>query len=176
MTHGRGRGSRPSTLAQPSVSQRKLARNPFPVSCELALSPSPRRPWERTSRSPGVRGDDEPIIGPTSASTLHLWGPKQLKPKFAAVLGRSEGVNPYLLRHSHASLLPYCAYTVPSAAARMGHAATEHLSTGAHAIKALKGQTIRYADLDAAISAARAEPGVLLGFPPLPKVAILQGT
>ncbi len=54
---------------------------------------------------------------------------------------------------THASLLHYCGYTVPSAAARMGHAATEHLSTYAHVVKALEGRP-HCADLDALIAAS----------------------
>jgi integrase len=109
----------------------------------------------------GVPGDDEPIIGPSASSYLHSWGAAKLKPTVKAATGRSDGVTPYLLRHTHASLLHYCGYTLPSAAERMGHAATEHLTTYAHVVKALEGQPQRYADLDALITAARAE----LAFP-----------
>ena len=68
-------------------------------------------------------------------------------------------MTPYLLRHTHASLLHYSAHTVPSAAARMGHSGAEHLATYAHVIETLEGQ--RYADLDALIADARAN----LAFP-----------
>jgi integrase len=103
----------------------------------------------------GVPGDDQPIIGPTAPSTLHQFGPTKLQPVARNAIGRSEGMTPYLLRHTHASLLHYCGHTVPSAAARMGHSGTEHLATYAHVIKALEGQP-HYADLDALIAAARA--------------------
>jgi integrase len=112
------------------------------------------RRWRLES---GVPDDDQPIIGPTSASWLYQWGPERLKPTVKAATGRTDGVTPYLMRHSHASLLHYCGYTVPSAAARMGHAGTEHLATYAHVIKALEGKPTRWADLDAAIAEARTE-------------------
>ena len=77
---------------------------------------------------------------------------------------------PYPLRHAHASLLHYCGFTVPSAAARMGHAATEHLTTHAYVVKASEGRP-HYADLDALISAARAD----LAFPSRSRTAAENG-
>ena len=133
------------------------------------------RELRRWRMAAGVPDEDEPIIGPSAPSYLYSWGPNRLQPAVKVAIGRSDGVTPYLLRHSHASLLHYCGYTVPSAAARMGHAATEHLTTYAHVIKVLEGQAARYADLDAAIAAARAE----LAFPSRSRSAaesgVLQG-
>lgn len=127
------------TITVPAETQRELRR------------------WRLES---GVPDDDRPIVGAITAGTMGQWGPATLKPTVRATVGRTEGVTPYLLRHTHASLLHYCGYTVPSAAARMGHAATEHLSTYAHVVKALEGRP-HYADLDALIAAARAD----LAFP-----------
>ncbi len=101
-----------------------------------------------------------PIVGQTTAYAFNHWGAHKLKPAVKATVGRTDGVVAYLLRHTHASLLHYCGYTVPSAAARMGHAATEHLTTYAHVVKALEGRP-HYADLDALTAAARAD----LAFP-----------
>jgi integrase len=103
----------------------------------------------------GVPDDDAPIVGPMTANGMAHWGHAKLKPVVEAAIGRTEGVTPYLLRHTHASLLHYCGYTVPSAAERMGHSGAEHLSTYAHVVKALEGQP-RHADLDALIAVARA--------------------
>jgi integrase len=67
------------------------------------------RRWRLES---GVPGDDEPIIGPADTNTLYRFGPERLKPTVAATIGRTDGVTPYLLRHTHASLLHYCGHTV----------------------------------------------------------------
>jgi integrase len=84
----------------------------------------------------GVPDDDEPIIGSFAVSALQQWGRRGSQ----ATSGRTEGRTPYLLRHTHASLLHDCGYTVPSAAERMGDAASEHLSTYADVVKGLEGQ------------------------------------
>jgi integrase len=96
----------------------------------------------------GGRGED-PIIGEMSQNAMRLWARRALP----------EGVTLYRLRHTHASALHYCGYTLPAAARRMGHGAQLHLRTYAHVIDAL-GKA-RYADLDALIAAARAK----LAFP-----------
>jgi hypothetical protein len=77
----------------------------------------------------GVPADDEPIIGAGYPLTVSNYGTRKLKPAVKVTVGRAEGVTPYLLRHTHASLLHYCGFTVPSAAARgpRGHGALEHL-------------------------------------------------
>jgi integrase len=84
-----------------------------------------------------------------SQNTMRLWARRALP----------EGVTLYRLRHSHASALHYCGYTLPAAARRMGHGRQLHLRTYAHVIDALG--SARYSDLDALVAAARAE----LGFP-----------
>jgi integrase len=70
-----------------------------------------------------------------------------------ALAGRDD-VTAYTLRHSHASLLHYASFTIPEAARRMGHSQIVHLRHYAHALEGLQGK--RYADLDAAITAASA--------------------
>jgi hypothetical protein len=65
------------------------------------------------------------------------------------------GIRGIAIAHIYwASVLHYCGFTVPEAAARLGHDASLHLKTYAHVIEAIRGQ--RYADLDALIAAARA--------------------
>lgn len=115
------------------------------------------RAWRLES---GGRGDD-PIIGPMSEAALHQWGWKKLQPAARKITGRGD-VTLYMLRHSHASALHYCGWTVPAAARRMGHGGPLHLRTYAHVIDALEGRD-RYKDLDALIEAARTggSPGAL---------------
>ncbi len=98
--------------------------------------------WRMESGRPG---GDEPIIGEMSPNAMKLWGRRQLP----------DGLRLYDLRHSHASALHYCGFTVPEAAERMGHGPALHVETYAHVIKQIKGT--RYDDLDALIGAARAE-------------------
>jgi len=107
--------------------------------------------WRLESGRPG---DDQPIVGNVTESWIHQWSGRRLAPVVKAITGR-EDVTLYTLRHTHASVLHYCGFTVPSASRRMGHDGTTHLRTYAHIIESLEGQ--RYADLDAAISAARAD-------------------
>ena len=59
----------------------------------------------------------------------------------------------YTLRHSHASALHYCGWTVPDAAGRMGHSAVVHMGIYAHPIKVIGSR--RYRDLDDLIAEAR---------------------
>jgi len=67
--------------------------------------------------------------------------------------GRITDATVYLMRHSHASLLHYCGFTVPSAARRLGHSGELHVRTYAHVIEAIGAE--RWPDLDAMISDAR---------------------
>jgi integrase len=87
----------------------------------------------------------DPIIGEMSQNAMRLWARRALP----------EGVTLYRLRHTHASMLHYCGFTLPAAARRMGHGAQLHLRTYAHVIDALGAA--RYADLDTLITAVRAE-------------------
>jgi integrase len=109
------------------------------------------REWQLQSG----RRDDEPIIGPMSANALRLWGAKSLRRAVStATGGRITDATVYTLRHSHASALHFCGFTVPEAARRLGHGGALHLRTYAHVIESITGQ--RYADLDELIAAARA--------------------
>lgn len=117
---------------------------------------SAARELRRIRMEAGVPADDQPIIGDVGPGYLHQWGPRVLKPTVKRVIGRTAGVSPYLLRHTHASLLHYCGYTVPSAAKRMGHSQAEHMATYAHVIDQLEGQP-RFADLDALLAAVRSD-------------------
>lgn len=110
------------------------------------------RTWRMASGRPDAH---EPIVGPMTASALNQWTWKVLQPVARSVLG--EEITLYTLRHTHASALHYCGFTVPAAARRLGHGGPLHLRTYAHVIDALEGRP-RYADLDALIAAAR-EPG-----------------
>ena len=101
----------------------------------------------------GGRGD-EPIIGPLTASGLASWGEDHFKPLALEVTGRSD-VSLYTLRHTHASALHYCGWTVPDAAARMGHSGIVHLRTYAHPMAQLSAR--RWPDVDSLIADARAE-------------------
>jgi integrase len=101
----------------------------------------------------GVPDADEPIV-PIGRDGLRLFGYKHLSPAAKRITGRDD-VSPYTLRHSHASALHYCGFTVPEAADRMGHSPVVHIQHYAHIIKTLGSQ--RYPDLDALIAAARAE-------------------
>ena len=57
---------------------------------------------------------------------------------------RPHDVTAYTLRHSHASALHHCGFTVPRAAERMGHTTIVHLGTYAHVLDTMD----RYADID----------------------------
>jgi integrase len=70
----------------------------------------------------------------------------------AKAAGRDD-VRFYTLRHSHASALHYCGWTVPDAAERMGHSPVVHMDTYAHPIKIIGSR--RYRDLDDLIAEAR---------------------
>lgn len=107
------------------------------------------RAWQLQS---GGRGE-EPIIGPMTSYNLKAVGARKLGPAAERLIGRDD-VTVYTLRHSHASALHYCGWTVPAAARRLGHGPALHVTHYAHVIDALEGQQ-RYADLDALIAAAR---------------------
>jgi integrase len=108
------------------------------------------RAWQMES---GGRGDD-PIIGLLGEDGLRLWAYKHLDVAARRATGRDD-VTLYTLRHSHASALHYCGWTVPDAAERMGHSAVVHMGIYAHPIKVIGSQ--RYRDLDDLIAEARAE-------------------
>ncbi len=104
----------------------------------------------------GRPGDDKPVVGPMTANALRLWGAKRLRRAVAvATHGRIDDGTTYTLRHSHASALHYCDFTVPEAARRMGHGGALHLRTYAHVIESIAGE--RYENLDALIAKARSE-------------------
>lgn len=108
--------------------------------------------WRLESGRPA---DHEPIIGPWSKESLARWGWATLQPAAGRITGRDD-VTLYTLRHTHASACHYAGFTVPAAARRLGHGGGLHLTTYAHVIDALEGKS-RHADLDALITAARAE-------------------
>lgn len=120
------------------------------------------RRWRMESGRPA---DDAPIIGHVSVYNFKAIGARRITATAAKVLGRDD-VTIYTLRHSHASALHYCGWTVPSAARRLGHGPALHVTHYAHVIDALEGAP-RYADLDALYAAARAEisAGVPATFP-----------
>ena len=98
--------------------------------------------WRLQSGRPA---DSEPIVG-MSARNMNQWNGCLRR-----IAGRD--LTAYALRHTHASMLHYAGYTVPEAAARMGHGPELHLKTYAHVIDGLGSE--RYPDLDQLISAAR---------------------
>lgn len=106
------------------------------------------RAWQLES---GGRGD-EPIVGPLGQDGLRLWAYKYLDRAARRAVGRDD-VTLYTLRHSHASALHYCGWTVPDAAERLGHSPVVHMGIYAHPIKAIGAQ--RFRDLDALIAEAR---------------------
>ncbi len=107
--------------------------------------------WSLESGRPGPQ---EPIIGPMTENAMKLWGANKLRPLVAkSTGGRITDATVYLMRHSHASLLHYCGFTVPSAARRLGHSGELHVRTYAHVIEAIGAE--RWPDLDAMISDAR---------------------
>lgn len=121
-----------------------------------ALTARELKEWRLRSGRPS---SDEPIIGPMSPNAVRLWNRQVLRPAVsAATQSRITGATLYTLRHSHASALHYCGFTVPEAARRLGHDAALHLKTYAHVLEAISGE--RYTDLDAMLSAARSEAGV----------------
>jgi integrase len=83
-------------------------------------------------------------------------GARKIGPAAGRVTGRGD-VSIYTLRHSHASALHYAGWTVPAAARRLGHGPALQVTHYAHVIDALDGGP-HFADLDALIAAARAEP------------------
>lgn len=124
-----------------------------------AITGQELREWRMRAGRPA---DNERIV-PMTESGLRSWGKQVLRPAIkAATDGRITDGTLYRLRHSHASALHYCNFTVPEAARRMGHGPGLHLSTYAHCME-MGGQ--RWADLDAMLSAARTDPGVSSAFP-----------
>lgn len=121
----------------------------FPATARALVGDFRLALWRLASGHPD---DDAPIVGPMSASAIRQWAWKHLTPTVKRVVGR-EDVTRYTLRHTHASALHYCGWTVPAAARRLGHSGPLHLRTYAHVIDALEGKP-RYADLDALIEAA----------------------
>ena len=111
------------------------------------------REWRLRSGRPS---DTEPIVGEMSPNALKLWGARHLRPAVkAATNGRITDATVYSLRHSAASALHYCGFTVPEAARRMGHGAELHLKVYAHVIETMGSD--RYAGIDELIAAARAD-------------------
>jgi integrase len=132
--HTKQSARRPRTIAVPDTTAREL------------------KEWRLQS---GVPADTEPIVGAMTANALRLWGAKPLRRAVkAATGGRIEDATVYTLRHTHASALHYCGFTVPEAASRLGHGGALHLRTYAHVIESISGE--RYAGPDALIAAARA--------------------
>ncbi len=118
-----------------------------------SITASELKEWRLASGRPG---DDQPIIGTMSANAMRLWNRHSLRPAVtAATDGRINDATIYTLRYSHASSLRYCGFTLPEAARRMGHGPELHLRTYAHIIDSISGT--RYDDLDALITAARAD-------------------
>lgn len=109
------------------------------------------RAWQLQS---GGR-DDQPILGALNEDALRTWADRCLGTTARRVLGRraGRGVTLYTLRHTHASTLHYCGWTVPDAAARMGHSPVVHMEVYAHPIQQIGSQ--RWRDLDDLIGEAR---------------------
>jgi len=99
----------------------------------------------------GYRGDDL-LVGPISPESMGRWWRREIAPVVAEITGRDD-VTLYTLRHTHASALHYCGWTVPDAAERMGHTQVIHLETYAHPIKVIGSQ--RWRDVDALIRESR---------------------
>jgi integrase len=110
------------------------------------------RRWRLASGRPD---GDEAIIGPMTDYNLKRIGSQKVTATARTLFGRDD-VTIYTLRHTHASALHYCGWTVPAAARRMGHGPALHVTHYAHVIDALEGKA-RHADLDALYAAARAE-------------------
>jgi integrase len=116
------------------------------------------REWRLEAGRPA---DREPIVG-LSVRNMNEWNVR-FRRLAREALGRDvEHLRTNSLRDTHASLLHYASYTVPEAAARMGHTAAVHWEHYARVIEPLGGQ--RWPDLDALIRAAR-EAGLPQGFP-----------
>jgi integrase len=99
------------------------------------------------------RPDGEaPVVGEMTDRALGLWGDKKLRPAIRRIAGREATL--YTLRHTHASACHYAGFTVPEAAARLGHSGQVHLGIYAHVVGSLSGRA-RFADLDALIADAR---------------------
>jgi integrase len=130
---GRAKGGVQRTISVPAVTAHELKQ------------------WRLEAGRPG---DDEPIVGPMAVDEMKKWS-RTLRAAARRAGVKRPDIVLYTLRHTHASALHYCGYTVPAAARRMGHSGKEHLSTYAHVIDALGDK--RYSTLDALITAARAE-------------------
>ncbi len=122
---------------KPSASPRTITG---PIAGITAL-----KTWRLESGRPD---DDAPIIG-LSSRNMNQWN-VYLRRITRDVVGRTD-VTAYTLRHSHASALHHCGFTVPRAAERMGHTTVVHLSTYAHVLDTVD----RYDDIDTMIAAVR---------------------
>jgi integrase len=118
-----------------------------------ALTLRDLRAWQLQS---GGRGD-EPIIGDLAASGLSSWQTRTFNPAIRAI-SANDAATLYTLRHTHASVLHYCGWTVPDAARRLGHGPVVHMGTYAHPIERIGSQ--RWRDLDDLIAEARADVGI----------------
>lgn len=97
-------------------------------------------------------GRDGPTVGAMTANAVRLWNRKRLRPATKRLFARDD-VTLKTLRHTHASMLHYAGYTLPEAAARMGHSTAVHVATYAHVIEGLGGH--RFDNLDELIAHAR---------------------
>jgi integrase len=111
------------------------------------------REWRLRSGRPD---NGDPVIGAMTPNAMKLWNTRRLRPAVnAATKGRITDATVYTLRHSHASALHYCGFTVPEAARRLGHGPELHLRTYAHVIDGMGSE--RWPDLDAMIASARSD-------------------
>lgn len=139
---GAGRIVVPQDIVKANAKRTRQIEVPRATAAEL-------RRWQLAS---GGRGRT-PIVGPMTDNAVRLWNRKRLRPLTERLFGRTD-VTLKTLRHTHASLLHYAGFTLPEAAARMGHSGAVHIQTYAHVIEGLDGR--RYADLDALIDDTRA--------------------
>ena len=121
----------------------------------LVVPESTARELKEWRMQAGRPADVEPIIGAVTQNAMKCWSRSTLRKAAKAATGGREDVTLYTLRHTHASALHYCTYTVVEAARRMGHGAGLHVETYAHVLDTVSGQ--RYESLDALITAARAD-------------------
>jgi hypothetical protein len=105
------------------------------------------REWRLEAGRPA---DHEPIIG-HDTRRMNYWNVR-----LRQLAGRDD-LRINSLRDTHASMLHYAGYTIPEAAARMGHTPHVHLEHYARVLDTLTGR--RYADLDALIAASRDREG-----------------
>ncbi len=112
----------------------------------------------------GRPGDNVPIIGDMTPNAMKCWSRNTLRKKVRAATATKIGgkaiegrddVTLYTLRHTHASACHYAKYTVPEAARRLGHSASQHIDVYAHPMDSMG--TRRYDSLNELIVVARAE-------------------